>query len=65
LERAKARREALPVTVCIGTDLAIHYTAATMGSQMPEHADELAVAGGLAGRPLPVVRAVSSNIAPA
>jgi 2,5-furandicarboxylate decarboxylase 1 len=61
-ERAKTRREALPVTVCIGTDLAIHYTAATMGSQMPEHADELAVAGGLAGRPLPVVRAVSQDL---
>src|SRR5436190_13220958 len=29
---------------CIGSDLALHYTAATMGSQMPESADELAVA---------------------
>jgi 2,5-furandicarboxylate decarboxylase 1 len=32
-------------------DLALHYTAATMGSQMPEHADD-PVAGGLCGRPL-------------
>ena len=56
-ERAKRKGEALPIAVCIGTDLALHYTAATMGSQMPEHADELAVAGGLCGRPLPVVKA--------
>ena len=61
-ERAKRRGEDLPVVVCIGTDTAIHFTAATMGSQMPELADELAVAGGLAGRPLPVVRAVSQDL---
>jgi 2,5-furandicarboxylate decarboxylase 1 len=61
-ERAKARGEPLPVAVCIGADLALQYTAATMGSQMPESADELAVAGGLAGRPLKVVRGVSQDI---
>jgi 2,5-furandicarboxylate decarboxylase 1 len=61
-ERAKRKGEALPVAVCIGADLALHYTAATMGSQMPEHADELAVAGGLCGRPLPVVKGVSQDL---
>ncbi len=61
-ERAKAQGKPLPVAVCIGTDLALHFTAATMGSQMPESADELAVAGGLAGRPLAVVKAVSQNL---
>jgi 2,5-furandicarboxylate decarboxylase 1 len=61
-ERAKRKGEALPIAVCIGADLALHFTAATMGSQMPEHADELAVAGGLAGRPLPVVKAVSQDL---
>jgi 2,5-furandicarboxylate decarboxylase 1 len=61
-ERAKRKGEALPIAVCIGTDLALHYTAATMGSQMPEHADELAVAGGLCGRPLPVVKAISQDL---
>jgi 2,5-furandicarboxylate decarboxylase 1 len=61
-ERAKRKGEHLPVAVCIGSDLALHYTAATMGSQMPEHADELAVAGGLSGRPLPVVKAVSQDL---
>jgi len=55
-ERAQNKGQHLPVVVCIGSDLALHYTAATMGSQMPENADELAVAGGLCGRPLPVVK---------
>jgi 2,5-furandicarboxylate decarboxylase 1 len=61
-DRAKARGEPLPIVVCIGADLALHYTAATMGSQMPEHADELAVAGGISGRPLPVVKAVTQDL---
>ena len=61
-ERAKALQQDLPVVVCIGTDIALHYTAATMGSQMPEHADELAAAGGLAGRPMPVVKAVTQDL---
>ena len=61
-EKAKKKGEALPIAVCIGADLALHYTAATMGSQMPEHADELAVAGGLCGRPLPVIKAVTQDL---
>src|SRR5207302_3438836 len=61
-ERAQRRGEDLPVAVCLGTDLALQFTAATMGSKMPELADEIAVAGGLAGRPLPVVKAVSQDL---
>jgi 2,5-furandicarboxylate decarboxylase 1 len=61
-ERAKGRGVPLTVAVCIGADLALHFTAATMGSQMPEHTDELAVAGGLAGHPLAVVKAVSQDL---
>lgn len=61
-ERAKARGQDLPMVVCIGTDIALHYTAATMGSQMPEDADELAAAGGLAGRAMPVVKAVTQDM---
>lgn len=61
-ERAQRRKAHLPVAVCIGTDIALQYTAATMGSQMPEGADEIAVAGGLAGRALPVVQAVSQDL---
>jgi 2,5-furandicarboxylate decarboxylase 1 len=36
--------------------------AATMGSQMPEHADELAAAGGFCGRPISVVQAVTQDL---
>jgi 2,5-furandicarboxylate decarboxylase 1 len=61
-ERAKAKGEHLPIAVCIGADIALQYTAATMGSQMPESADEIAVAGGLCGRPLPVVKATSQDL---
>ncbi len=61
-ERARAKNEKLPIVVCLGTDLALQYTAATMGSQMPENADELAVAGGLCGRPLSVVKAVTQDL---
>lgn len=61
-ERAQKKGRDLPVAAVIGSDLALHYTAATMGSQMPEHADELAVAGGLSGRPLEVVRAVTQDL---
>jgi len=61
-ERAKRLGVPLPVVVCIGTDIALQYTAATMGSQMPEHADELAAAGGFCGRPLPVAKAVTQDL---
>jgi 2,5-furandicarboxylate decarboxylase 1 len=58
-ERAKASGQPLPVAVCIGVDLSLYLTAATMGSQMPESADELAIAGRLSGQPLTVAKAVS------
>lgn len=61
-ERAREAGRPLPVAVCLGVDLALYLTAATMGSQMPETADELAVAGRLAGYPLPVAKAVSQDL---
>ena len=61
-ERAQKMGKPLPIAVCLGTDLAVHYTAATMGSQMPESADELAVAGGLRGEPIPVVKGKTQPI---
>ena len=61
-ERAQKRGQPLPVVVCLGADLALHYTAATMGSQMPDTADEIAVAGGLAGKPLNVARAKTQDL---
>ena len=61
-ERAQKMKQDLPIAVCVGTDLAVHYTAATMGAQMPESADELAVAGGLRGSPLPVVKCITHDL---
>jgi 2,5-furandicarboxylate decarboxylase 1 len=61
-ERAQRMNVPLPVVICIGADLALQYTAATMGSQMPEHADELAAAGGFCGRALPVVKGVTQDL---
>jgi 2,5-furandicarboxylate decarboxylase 1 len=62
LDRARERGEHLPVAVCIGTDIALQYAAATMGAQLPEHIDELAAAGGLSGRPLPVAPALTQDL---
>ena len=61
-ERAQKMKQDLPIAVCVGTDLAVHYTAATMGAQMPESADELAVAGGLRGSPLPMVKCITHDL---
>ena len=61
-ERAQKSGKPLPIAVCIGTDLAVHYTAATMGAQMPESADELAIAGGLRGEPIQVVKALTQDL---
>ena len=62
VERARQRKENLPIVVCIGTDIAVQYAAGTMGSQMPENANELAVAGGLAGHPIEVVKARTQDL---
>ncbi len=61
-ERAQKVGRPLPIAVCIGTDLAVHYTAATMGAQMPESADELAIAGGLRGEPIAVVEGLTQDL---
>ncbi|MDX3904634.1 MAG: UbiD family decarboxylase [Pigmentiphaga sp.] len=61
-ERAQRRGMDLPIAVCIGTDLGVLYTAATMGSQMPETSDEIKAAGGLAGRPVEVCRGVTQDL---
>jgi 2,5-furandicarboxylate decarboxylase 1 len=61
-ERSRRAGMPLPIVVCIGTDLALQYTAATMGSQMPEQADELAAAGGFCGRPLTMVKAATQDL---
>jgi 2,5-furandicarboxylate decarboxylase 1 len=61
-ERAQRMKKDLPVAFVLGTDLSVQYTAATMGAQMPESADELAVAGGLRGSPLPIVKCLTQDL---
>jgi len=61
-ERAQRQNQSLPIAVCIGTDLAVQYSAATMGAQMPESADELGIAGGLRGGSIPVTRALTQDL---
>ncbi len=61
-ERAAARGEDLPVVVCIGPDVALMYAGAFMGAQMPADSDELDAAGGIRGEPLPMLRAVTSDV---
>ncbi|MBI3076059.1 MAG: UbiD family decarboxylase [Deltaproteobacteria bacterium] len=54
--KAKARREPLPIAVCIGTDLAVFYGAVAMGAEMPIDKDELELAGGIKGAPIELVK---------
>jgi UbiD family decarboxylase len=55
----KARGEPMPCAVIIGCPPAISYAAV---QKMPEHLDELAVAGGLVGGPINVVRAKTVDL---
>jgi len=61
-ERARELGEELPIAVCLGTDIALTYAGAYMGSQMPADADELAAAGGLRGAPLELIDCVSQPL---
>lgn len=60
-DRAKARGVDLPVSICLGADVSLQFVAATMGSQLPEDADELSVAGGLAGQPIAIAEALTHD----
>src|SRR5262249_21781654 len=53
-EKRKARGEPLPCAVVVGGPPVISYASV---QKMPEHLDEIAVAGALAGDPINVVRA--------
>ncbi len=55
----KARGEPLPVAVTIGVD---PLTLAAFALKAPPGVDKLAVAGGLRGDPVPVVRAAATGI---
>ena len=58
-DAAEGRGEALPVAVVIGVD---PLTLLASQAIVPINFDELAVAGGLHGRPLPVVKCVTSDV---
>ena len=53
-EKRKARGEPLPCAVVVGCPPVVSYASV---QKMPEHLDEIAVAGALAGGPINVVRA--------
>ncbi|HYS50043.1 MAG TPA: UbiD family decarboxylase [Xanthobacteraceae bacterium] len=57
--KCKARGEPLPCAVVVGCPPAVSYTAV---QKLPENLDELAVAGGLAGGPINVVRAKTVDL---
>ncbi len=55
----KARGEKMPCAVVIGCPPAVSYTSV---QKMPEHLDEMAVAGALVGSPINVVRAKTVDL---
>ena len=55
----KARREPMPCAVVVGCPPLVSYAAVT---KLPEDLDELAVAGGLAGVPINVVRGKTVDV---
>lgn len=46
----------LPVAICLGSDLSVNLAALAMGSEVPLGRDELEIAGGYRGAPLPLVK---------
>ncbi len=58
-EKCKARGESLPAAVIVGCPPAVSYTAV---QKCPEHLDELAIAGALAGSPMNVVKAKTVDL---
>jgi 4-hydroxy-3-polyprenylbenzoate decarboxylase len=56
---AKRRGEPLEVAVIVGAPPAVSYTAV---QKLPDNVDELAVAGGLAGEPIRLVRCKTVNL---
>ena len=58
-QKAKARGEPLPCAIVVGCPPAVSYCAV---QKMPEHLDELWVAGGLAGGPINLVRAMTVDL---
>src|SRR6266478_2538872 len=58
-QKCKARGEPLPCAVVVGCPPVISYASV---QKMPEHLDELAVAGAIAGAPINVVKAKTVDL---
>lgn len=58
-EKYRARKQKMPCAVVIGAPPVVTFTSV---QKLPETVDELAVAGGLAGVPINVVRAKTVNL---
>ena len=58
-ERAEARGEALPVTINVGVDPAVHIASVVPATAAPIETDELGIASHLLGEPLSLVPATS------
>ncbi|WP_347554162.1 UbiD family decarboxylase [Robbsia sp. KACC 23696] len=58
-QKAEARGEALPVSINMGLDPAIHIGACFEAPTTPFGFDELSIAGGLRGKPVELVNCVS------
>ncbi|MGF6572596.1 UbiD family decarboxylase [Paraburkholderia sp. GAS333] len=58
-QKAEARGEALPVSINMGLDPAIHIGACFEAPTTPLGFDELSIAGGLRGKPVELVSCVS------
>ncbi|MBM12633.1 MAG: 3-octaprenyl-4-hydroxybenzoate carboxy-lyase [Chloroflexi bacterium] len=61
-ESAQAKGTDLELAVCLGTDIALTFAAAFMGSQMPESADEIAASGGIRNAPLEVAPCLTNSL---
>jgi 2,5-furandicarboxylate decarboxylase 1 len=52
----------VPMAICLGSDLSVNLAALAMGSEAPLGRDELDIAGGFRGAPLPLVKCKTIDI---
>ncbi|HLY64893.1 MAG TPA: UbiD family decarboxylase [Chloroflexota bacterium] len=52
----------LPIAISLGSDFAVNLAALAMGAEAPLGRDELDIAGGLRGAPLPLVKCKSIDL---
>lgn len=61
-EAAQREGEDLPISIAIGTDIALMYAAATMGSRMPESKDEIGAAGAMRGSGIELLKGLTQEV---